>query len=157
MKQNLPRITVCLVAGILALAAGQTAGRAAQDKPAAPTTNSIPVFEAQPLPQSVFAIPANPKQGRNPFFPESALVIPQPARTNDTRVDTSIFVLNGITPSGPRRTAMINGHTFEAGESNEVRTTSGNKVMVKCDEIRTDSVIITVDGQRRELKLRLGL
>jgi hypothetical protein len=52
---------------------------------------------------------------------------------------------------------MINSHTFEEGESAEVKLPNGAKVLIKCEEIKNDSVAITVEGQRRELKYRFGL
>lgn len=145
----------------LLLAGFATAGvtvRAATQTKAAPGnagTNSAPAAVEQEIPKSVFVIPSSPKQGRNPFFPQSAEVVQQPVKTSN--VDPSMFVLNGITPNGPKRTAMINSRTFEAGESGEVRLPIGGKALIKCEEIRADSVLIIFDGQRRELKMRFGL
>lgn len=108
------------------------------------------------IPQSVFQIPANPKEGRDPFFP-NAILGPQPVKPKETApVDLSGFVLNGIT-SPPKRTAMINGRTFEPGESGEVRLSNGARVLIKCLEIKSESAIIEVAGQRQELKMRFGV
>lgn len=52
---------------------------------------------------------------------------------------------------------MINGRTFEPGEEGEVRLSNGAKVLIKCEEIRTDSTVIVLNGVRRELRLRFGL
>jgi hypothetical protein len=65
-------------------------------------------------------------------------------------------VLNGIT-SPPRPTAMINGRTFEPGEEGEIRMPSGARMLIKCEDIRSESAIISVGGRRRELRLRSGL
>ncbi len=101
----------------------------------------------------MFVIPSSPKDGRNPFFPQSRIDAPKP---KDAPADFSGIVLNGIT-SPPKRTAMINGRTFEQGESAEIKFSNGVKLLIKCEEIRTDSAIISVEGQRRELRLRFGL
>jgi hypothetical protein len=145
---------------LIALLGCETVLFAAQAKPpalsAAPTTNATALAE-QPITQSIFIIPATPKEGRDPFFPQSVQAVPQPVSAKASPVDTSNFVLNGITPSGPRRTAMINGRTFETGETGEIKLPTGAKVMIKCEEIRNDSVIIILDGQRRELHFRFGV
>ena len=110
-----------------------------------------------PVPQSVFALPGQPGEGRNPFFPQSSVRVVVPARvTPEHPVETFTFILNGIT-SPPKRTAMINGRTFEQGEEGEVRLPNGAKMMIKCEEIKADSAVIVVSGQRRELRLRSGI
>lgn len=155
-----PPVSRCLAV----LAAVSCLGLAAT---AAPSTKSAPAAEPaakpvvqQDIPKSVFVIPSSPKEGRNPFFPYSAQPAPapnpDPGGKNPTPVDASGFVLNGIT-SPPKRTAMINGRTFEPGEAGEVRTRNAYRVLIKCEEIRDDSAIINVDGKRIELRLRTGL
>jgi hypothetical protein len=53
---------------------------------------------------------------------------------------------------------MINGRTFEPGESGEVKIPGSNdRLLIKCIEVKADSVIIEISGRRRELKLRSGL
>ncbi len=106
------------------------------------------------IPQSIFIVPSNPKEGRNPFFPQTTPVVTQ-SKPRETVVDTTGLMLNGIT-SPPKRTAMINGRTFEPGEEAEVRTPGGAKVLIKCEDIKADSAVILVGGQRRELHLRAG-
>ena len=109
-----------------------------------------------PIPQSVFNIPSQPTEGRNPFFPQSTVRVVVPQIKNENSVDTISFVLNGIT-SPPRRTAMINGRTFEPGEEGEVRLPAGGKMLIKVEEIKSESATIIVGGQRRELRLRAGV
>ena len=133
------------------------AAKTKNGKDPVPSTNSVPAVAEQEIPQSVFLIPVTPKDGRNPFFPESAQIVPQITKPKGDQFGDQAFVLNGMTPSGPRRTAMINGRTFEIGESGEVRLPSGTKLLIKCEEIKVDSVIISVDGQRREIRMRFGL
>jgi hypothetical protein len=49
---------------------------------------------------------------------------------------------------------MINGRTFEPGESGQIRLPNGAKVHVQCVEIRTDAVVAIIGAERRELRLR---
>ena len=117
------------------------------------STNAGPAAAlAAPVPQSVFIVPTSPKQGRNPFFPRSTFNTPA-AQPKPEVVDTSQVVLNGLT-SPPRATAMINGRTFETGESGEIRLRNGARVLVRCLEIRADAVVAVIGAQRCELRLR---
>ena len=116
---------------------------------------SIPRVPEVSIPASVFNIPSQPAEGRNPFYPQSTAKLPTPQIPKDP-LDSSSLVLNGIT-SPPRRTAMINGRTFETGEEGEVRMPSGSKILIKVEEIKAESAIILVGGVRRELRLRAGV
>jgi len=139
---------------LLALPATLVAG----PKPAAaPAVTNTPAADAHEweIPQSVFHIPTSAREGRDPFFP-NAVFGAQPVKPKEAApVDLSGFVLNGIT-SPPKRTAMINGRTFEIGESGEVRLPNGSRVLIKCIEIKNESAIIDVNGQRQELRMRFG-
>jgi hypothetical protein len=118
-------------------------------------TNLPPVALDAPIPQSVFTVPQNSKQGRNPFFPTSMAKAVTTHKTKEPLAVESL-ILNGIT-SPPRRTAMINGRTFEAGESGDVKLPNGSRVPLQCVEIRDDLVVVLVAGQKRELRLRSGI
>jgi hypothetical protein len=148
------------LAATIAGAALFTTNAASQSNPASPasSTNAVAAAHVVEIPQSVFVPASNPREGRNPFFPRSTAAPPPPPTNPNSapQVDTGAFVLNGIT-SPPKRTAMINGSTFEVGEEHEIRLPSGSKAMVKCEEIKGDSAVILVNGVRRELRLRLGL
>ena len=136
-----------------ALAAG-AAGTPAPSPGTSANANPVAATAAA-VPQSLFIVPTSPKQGRNPFFPRSTF------NSSDTQskpepIDTSGVVLNGLT-SPPRATAMINGRTFEPGESGEIKLRNGAKVLVRCLEIRTDVVVAIIGAQRCELRLRHAL
>jgi len=135
--------------------AAASAGPAEKPGPNASAAASHAFVQVE-IPQSVFPVPGHPRDGRNPFFPQSTLGLPQP-KPKEVLLDTSSFVLNGITPSGPKRTAIINNRTFEIGEEGEVKLPSGAKAMIKCEDIKTDTAVILYAGQRRELRLRLGV
>jgi len=148
------RSVATVVVGLITL---NTPGFANPGKPSGAPPNVPAVVPQVEIPKSVFVVPTQPKDGRNPFFPQSStgFQAPKPVVSN-TEIDASLFVLNGIT-SPPKRTAMINGRTFEPGEEGDVRLPTGAKVRVKCQDIRRDSAIIQVNGQRRELRLRPGI
>ena len=127
-----------------------------QAKAAPKAVINIPPVPEVPIPQSVFTVPSQPTEGRNPFFPQSTVRLVVAKVSKETPIDPLVFILNGIT-SPPKRTAMINGRTFEVGEEGEVRLPSGAKQLIRCEEIKGDSAVITANGQRRELRLRSGL
>ena len=118
--------------------------------PAATSTNQVTV--PLEIPQSIFVIPNNPREGRNPFFPGSHAELP-PTPRPQAPVDSSSFILNGIT-SPPKRTAMINGRTFEVGEEGKVRVPGGGLELIKCLDIGADSATIEWKGQQAVLRFR---
>jgi hypothetical protein len=147
---------VALVAGLFSLTIGMDAY--AKDAPSKRSAKaSIPRVPDVAIPQSAFNIPVQANDGRNPFFPQSTPKLPStPTPNPGTPIETTYFVLNGIT-SPPKRTAMINGRTFEPGEEGEVRLPTGGKMLIKVEDIKSESAVILVGGQRRELKLRAGV
>jgi hypothetical protein len=65
--------------------------------------------------------------------------------------------LQGISGPKGRRLALINNQTFGPGESARVLLAEG-EVRIRCEEIRQQTVIVTIDGRpdRRELSLGGG-
>lgn len=116
----------------------------------------IQVVPELPIPQSAFVVATQPSEGRNPFFPLSSGRAVVPPINRENPFDVTSFVLNGIT-SPPRRTAMINGRTFEPGEEGEVRLPAGGRMLIKVEEIKSESAVILVGGVRHELRLRAGV
>jgi hypothetical protein len=145
---SLGAAAILILAAIVAQANGAAKGKAEAE-------------QEKDVPHSVFVVPANLQQGRNPFYPHSTRGMTQqqqaPVRPSQPTIDISDLTLNGIVPTGARPSAMINGRTFEVGEEGEVRLPNGQKLPVKLEEIREDSVTVSVRGQRRELRLRRGL
>jgi hypothetical protein len=127
----------------------------AETQPALENKTASATNDTTEIPQSVFVIPSSPKEGRNPFFPKSVIEAPV-QKIKPEQLDSSSIILNGIT-SPPKQTAMINGKTFEPGESGEVRFPNGSRISIQCIEIRTDAAIILIGTQKRELRLRAGL
>lgn len=90
--------------------------------------------------------------GRDPFFPRSAR---QPAAVADNNESqpTVILVLKGFSGSAKRRFAIINDHTFAAGDESEVNTASG-RMRIRCHEIRSDVAVVSI-GSGPKIELRL--
>jgi hypothetical protein len=134
----------------LSVAAAQSASPA---KPAAPALAPEP-----PAPQSVFAIPTTAGVARDPFYP-SRLIQAEEAKvaaTNGAPRTTNLgcLVLKGLSGAPSNPLAMINGRTMARGEDAEIVTTDCGRMLVHCVDITTNSAIIEVGGERRELRLR---
>jgi hypothetical protein len=138
-----------LVAALLSVAAFAATAAPAGQTPAA--TNATPA-EPEP-PKSLFRIPGSAQEGRDPFFPQSALRKPAPIAFTNAPVAIVELELKGISGSAGRRLAIINNRTFEPGEEGTVLSNVG-RVRLICKEITTDSVRVNVNGQDRILTLR---
>ena len=127
---------------------------------------SLPLFAATPdqsakpdLPRSVFAIPDNPNEGRDPFFPQSTRLFSGNsggAATNTAPpVATSSLVLKSIVGG----LAIINNHSFAPGEEGDVLTADGQRQHLRLVEIKpnTNSAVVEIDGRNIELTLQTGL
>ena len=118
---------------------------AAENKPAAPAAT----------PRSVFVESASPKDGRDPFYPESKRCVAEPStptKTVERTPDlTSVKVL-GISGTADHLLAIINNHTFAEGDEGDVLTSSG-RVHLRCVTIRPDSVTVEIGGHSQDLKL----
>lgn len=139
------------VLGLLGLASIAGHSAAADVKPSkAPTiavSNSIPV--------SVFTVPTDSKHGHDPFFPGSTRTPGgsfRAAQPKSTQSDV-VLLLNGLSGSLAHRLAMINGKTVAETEEIEIVTGLG-RTKVRCVQIKAESVVVEVDGSRRELHLR---
>jgi thioredoxin-related protein len=62
------------------------------------------------------------------------------------------LTLKGVSGSKDRRMALINNETLMVGETAKIKVHDA-RVEVTCNEIRDDSVLITVGGKQQELKL----
>ena len=148
--------TLLLAAALLGLAfaTGAAPAPAASSARAQAPTNAAPA-EPEP-PKSVFTNPANPQEGKDPFFPQSTRLrkvpVVSPTTTNPP-VAVVELELKGISGGTDRPLAIINNQTFGVNEEAVVSTASG-PVRVRCLEIKADSVRVLVNGQERVLSLR---
>lgn len=63
------------------------------------------------------------------------------------------LALKSISGTGAKRLALINNATLGVGETGKVRLGAG-EVKIRCDEIRDEAVIVTVEGKgKRELRI----
>ena len=141
--------TFCALALLAALGCVALAPRALGRDDSAKAGGSV-TNVARTIPKSIF----EESVGKDPFFPRrSAAAVPNPTAASEVR--TSDFTLKGITPFGTKPTAIINGYTFEKGESHEVKVSSGGKVMIHCIDIKDGVVIITIEKSPQQVELRM--
>lgn len=101
--------------------------------------------------KSVFTIPSNSREGRDPFFPNSLRPYEIAAAAQPQKAgDLSSLVIKGFSGELTNRLVIINNHTFAEGDEGDV-ITSTTQIHLRCIKIKTHSVIIEVGGQRHEL------
>jgi hypothetical protein len=136
---NKGAVTLWLLAGCVLV---QCAVAAPPAPPAAP----------EPVKRSTFTMPASPKDGRDPFFPNST----RPYETAIAAVaqpragDMSSLVLKGISGPPDRRLAIINNHTLAIGDEETITTPQG-PIHIRCVEIKGNSVVVESGGLQHEL------
>ena len=101
--------------------------------------------------RSVFVIPSNSREGRDPFFPESTRMFDAAIAASKT-VEVSALTVKGFSGTPGHRFVIINNHTFGIGDEGDVITPTG-RVHIRCTEIHATIVAIEVNGLRRELRL----
>jgi len=148
-------LALCLTAWVPLCGTRLTAQAGSASKPVAATPPSGAKPDPTSIPRSIFEIPKTAKEGRDPFFPNSA----RPYGTAVTRTNPVPAVLNLALKalSGPptHRLATINNVTFAVGEENEVLAGT-TRVRVRLLEIKDDAVEIEAAGIRRTLRMRSG-
>ncbi|MEJ0091867.1 MAG: hypothetical protein WDM80_19220 [Limisphaerales bacterium] len=125
-----------MAASVLSAVAGETT------EPAA-ATNSVA--------RSTFKQPTSPKEGRDPFFPNSprlfaSLVIPAAESK-----DLSSLVIRGKSGTLDRPLVIINDVTFAVGDERDVVTPQG-RIRIHCIKIIGDLAVIEAFGQRHQLR-----
>ncbi len=100
--------------------------------------------------RSIFILPSNPREGRDPFFPDSTRPYKLATSAAPQVADVASLVVKGFSGSVDRRLVIINNHTFAVGDEGDV-VTPGGRIHLSCVEIKTNSVVIDVGGQRHEI------
>ena len=140
------------------------AGRAAEEK-AAKAKDAAPKVpnELQFAPSSFVDNPDDNRIGKDVFFPKSGRLHPnkhpEPGPVqNDVTYLVKSLTLRGISGSGNRKLAILNKKTLAQGETFQLQV-NGQTHTYKCEEIKSRSVVISVDGftEKKELQLRDGL
>jgi hypothetical protein len=129
-------ITIFLAMGYVLVSAAHAA--------AEPQSNATNVI------QSAFILPSSPREGRDPFFPNSTRPYKSTVVTISHSADVSSLVIKGFSGSMDHRFVIINNHTFAPGDEGDVITSNG-RIHLSCVEIRTNSVVIEIGGERHEL------
>jgi hypothetical protein len=164
-KRSLPfGISAAVIAAIFAVmfpvvVSGAAATNAVADTnltAKADETLGKPPFIEPPVPQSVFVIPKNPKEGKDPFFPKSIRpygIDPTPKVSVPAPVVVDL-TLRGISGSTEKPLAIINTTTLTVGEENDVLTQAG-RLRIRCLDINVaeGTVLIQYGGERRLLRL----
>lgn len=101
--------------------------------------------------RSVFVIPTNPQQGRDPFFPSSNRPYENAPAGKVNVADMTAVVLRGISGPPDHRLAIINNHTFAVGDEQDLATSQG-RIHIRCVEIKDHSVVVESGGENHELK-----
>ena len=116
--------------------------------------NALPQVDVVQPYQSVFV--DDPKFGKDPFFPRSKRRGVELVSTNTAYAAVPDLVLKGISGLKEKRLALVNNRTLEKGEEAEIKV-NNQPLRVRCVEIREKSVVLSVDGQIKEIFLRQNL
>ena len=132
---------------LLALLAGAVSGTGRAETPKnATSSRTLP----PPTPErSVFIIPTNAREGRDPFFPESTHAFEAAAQANH-KAEPTTLVIKGFSRTLDRRFVIINNHTFAPGDEGDILTNNG-RAHIRCVEIRNSVVLVEINGRRHEI------
>ena len=151
--KSLALLSLCLalVGGVIIPVSG--AGGPATNTPSAKSVEK-PVEVAK----STFVMPRNKNEGRDPFNPRSNRVFDEnPNKAGGGKGTGPVVVtdlrLTGIGGTADRRVANINNRAFVKGDDGEM-TVGGSKIQIHIIDILEDAVILTVNGEQRELRFR---
>jgi hypothetical protein len=140
----------CVISSKTAVAAWLSAGFVMVLPVAAAPVAQPPAPEV--VSRSTFVVPTNPKDGHDPFFPNSTRLYETVSAAVQPHVgDVSSLVLKGISGPPDHRLAIINKRTLGVGDEANLVTPQG-PIHIRCVEIKDSSVVIESAGQRHELK-----
>lgn len=142
MKKMLKKLSVIFGAGAILFLSTSASGSVSTNAAAAELLN-----------KSVFNDDA--KTGKDPFFPKSTR---RAGRTSTSPAPILApiiqLALKGISGPANNRLALINNQPITEGETALVRV-PGGQVKVRCWEIKTDSAVVSVEGESEKKELRL--
>jgi hypothetical protein len=140
---------------------------AAKTDPGKSAVNEI-AANKQSIRHSVFS--TNPDEGRDPFFPDSTRRLPRLARqiaitpARPAQAASDFLKLTGLWPHRKRPLALINRTVIAPGEEANITVTipdaqsrgESRKLLVRCLEVRRQSVLISINGEpgTKELVLK---
>jgi hypothetical protein len=108
--------------------------------------------------QSVFVLPDNPAEGRDPFFPNSQRAYESSPSNQPRGPSLADLTLKSILGTAPRVFAIINNHTFAPGDEGDVITKTGQRLHIRCLGINLQAGTATVEasGMSEDLHLSGG-
>lgn len=108
---------------------------------------SLLAAPAPPAAKSVFVMPTGPKEGRNPFFPNSNQPYSTPGAKNvDNTMLRTLKVGAIMVAAGGQVLAIINNHTFAAGDDGTVINDDGQRINIRCLEIDPKAGTVTIES-----------
>jgi hypothetical protein len=105
---------------------------------------------------SVFDIPSNASQGRDPFFPASMRVFTSVPQSQMQAPALTELTLKSILGTPPHVYAIINNHTFASGDDEDVMTKSGQRLHIYCVNINPNAGTATVEANNASQVLHLS-
>jgi hypothetical protein len=107
---------------------------------------------APPAPaRSIFEQPSSPKDGRDPFFPNSMRYFASMVVPTAKPKDLTSLVIRGKSGTPDHPLVIINDVTFAEGDDRDV-ITSGGRIHIHCFQIAGDLVVIEANGQHHQLR-----
>jgi hypothetical protein len=105
---------------------------------------------SKPAPKlSVFVMPSNAKEGRDPFFPESTRIYESAVATSHV-IEVNTLAIKGYSIVNGNPIVIINNHSFMIGDEGDVLV-PGGRVHVRCIDIKPTLAIVEVNGQIHDL------
>lgn len=159
--RDLIALTLCLLflPAFLSLAQ-EVASDAAPD--AAPLEGAAAEEAEDKIPKSVFIDEVG--FGLDPFFPNSErrMAVPDEGDNGSPVVPErpsliSLLHLKGLSANSRRPFAMINNVPFSLNDERRVKLEDGTALRVRLLEIRQRSVLVSVEGQRTPVELKINV
>ena len=102
-------------------------------------------------PRSIFEQPTSPKDGRDPFFPNSMRYFASMVVPTTKSKDLSTLVIRGKSGLPDHPLVIINDVTFAEGDERDVITPDG-RIHIHCLQIVGDLVVVEANGQHHQLR-----
>lgn len=120
-----------------------------------PLRAAPPAKTEVPPPVSKFVVPGKPSEGRDPFFPDSLRPYSSGPKNEARGPDLSEVALKSIMGTAPNLFAIINNHTFAAGDDGDITTKSGQRLHINCVDINAPAGTATIEAGGARIVLRL--
>jgi hypothetical protein len=99
------------------------------------------------IPKSIFVMPNNSNEGRDPFFPDSTRPYETSIAKGADATSLHDLTIGSIMNAGNGRVfAVINNHTFAPGEEGTVRAADGRRISIRCVAIDSKTGAVTVES-----------